>query len=270
MDKLTEKYSRWAESFAAENPAIDLEKVKEALKSIVIETPSWGYADSGTRFAVFAQPAAAKTLRQKLEDAAQVHKYTGVAGSVALHIPWDKTDDWSEVKGWAQELGLKIGAINPNLFQEQEYKLGSLTNPDPAVDGPKPGLTVWNASRLCVRPALSTWSLWLADGTNYPGQDDFRARKHRLEEELAAIYQAMDEHMKMLIEYKFFEPAFYHTQTSLTGNGHHLRQKARRQSPDFSGYRPPSFGNQHRAHCGLPHRRGEIGRLPFQRQEICR
>jgi len=210
MDKLTEKYSRWAESFAAENPAIDLEKVKEALKSIVIETPSWGYADSGTRFAVFAQPAAAKTLRQKLEDAAQVHKYTGVAGSVALHIPWDKTDDWSEVKGWAQELGLKIGAINPNLFQEQEYKLGSLTNPDPAVRA-KARAHCLECIEIMRQTGSEYLSLWLADGTNYPGQDDFRARKHRLEEELAAIYQAMDEHMKMLIEYKFFEPAFYHT-----------------------------------------------------------
>lgn len=210
MDKVTENYSQWESQFASENPTIALDQVKEALKSIVIETPSWGYADSGTRFAVFTQAQAAKTLRQKLEDAAQVHKYTGVAGSVAFHIPWDKTDDWGEVKGWAQELGLKMGAINPNLFQDQEYKLGSLTNPNPAVRA-KARAHVLECIEIMRQTGSEYLSMWLADGTNYPGQDDFRARKHRLQEELAAIYNAMDENMKMLIEYKFFEPAFYHT-----------------------------------------------------------
>ncbi len=210
MDKVTERYSQWESQFAQANPAIDLGQVRDALKTIVIETPSWGYADSGTRFATFKQAAAAKTLRQKLEDAAQVHKYTGVAGSVAFHIPWDKTDDWREVKGWAAELGLKMGAINPNLFQDQAYKLGSLTNADPAVRA-KARAHVLECIDIMRQTGSQYLSLWLADGTNYPGQDDFRARKGRLEEELAAIYSALDENMKLLIEYKFFEPAFYHT-----------------------------------------------------------
>ncbi|MCD6302237.1 MAG: L-rhamnose isomerase [Anaerolineae bacterium] len=189
---------------------VDLEAVKDALKSQWIETPSWGYADSGTRFKVFAQPGAAQTTEQKLEDAAQVHKYTGIAPSVALHIPWDKVDDYDALRDYAEGLGLKLGAINPNLFQDDEYKLGSLCHPDPKVRR-----QAIDHILECVDIAKATGSdiisLWLADGTNYPGQDSFRGRKHRLLEALEEVYAAMPEPMRLLIEYKFFEPAFYHT-----------------------------------------------------------
>jgi len=189
---------------------VDLEAVKDALKAQWIETPSWGYADSGTRFKVFTQPGAAQTTEQKLQDAAEVQKYTGVAPSVALHIPWDKVDDYDALREYAEGLGLKLGAINPNLFQDDAYKLGSLCHPNPKVRR-----QAIDHILECVDIAEATdsdiISLWLADGTNYPGQDSFRDRMHRLLEALGEVYAAMPEPMRLLIEYKFFEPAFYHT-----------------------------------------------------------
>jgi L-rhamnose isomerase / sugar isomerase len=205
----------WEKAYALmaeelESKGVDLEAVKQALKAQWIETPSWGYADSGTRFKVFAQPGAAQTTEQKLQDAAQVQKYTGVAPSVALHIPWDKVDDYDALRDYAEGLGLKLGAINPNLFQDNEYKLGSLCHPSPNVRR-----QAIDHILECVDIAKATdsdiISLWLADGTNYPGQDSFRERKHRLLEALEEVYAAMPEPMRLLIEYKFFEPAFYHT-----------------------------------------------------------
>lgn len=189
---------------------IDLAKVKDRLKRQKIETPSWGYGDSGTRFQVFHQPGAARNIFEKLEDAAHVHKMTGITPSVALHIPWDKVDDYGEIVQYAQELGLTIGAINPNLFQEPEYKLGSLCHPDPAVRG-QAIEHVLECIEIMNTTGSKVLSLWLADGTNYPGQDDFRKRKKRLEEALKEVYWALADGQRLLIEYKFFEPAFYHT-----------------------------------------------------------
>lgn len=226
---MADDFARWEDQLALQNPNLCVSQVKEALKTIVIETPSWGYADSGTRFAVFAQPEAAKTLSQKLEDAAQVHKYTGVAGKVALHIPWDKTDDWTAVGQEAEALGLEIGAINPNLFQEGAYKLGSLANPDPKVRA-QAREHVLECIEIMRHTGSEYLSMWLADGTNYPGQDDFRARKQRLEEEFAAIYKALDPQMKILIEYKFFEPAFYHTDIADWGMATSLARKLGEQA----------------------------------------
>jgi len=189
---------------------VDVAAVKAALKAQKIETPSWGYADSGTRFKVFTQSGAAQTTEQKLQDAAQVHKYTGIAPSVALHIPWDKVDDYDALREYAESLGLTLGAINPNLFQDDAYKLGSLCHPNPKVRR-----QAIDHCLECVEIAKATGSdiisLWLADGTNYPGQDSFRGRKRRLLEALEELYAAMPEPMRLLIEYKFFEPAFYHT-----------------------------------------------------------
>ncbi len=189
---------------------VDVAAVKAALKAQKIETPSWGYADSGTRFKVFTQSGAAQTTEQKLQDAAQVHKYTGIAPSVALHIPWDKVDDYDALREYAEGLGLTLGAINPNLFQDDAYKLGSLCHPSPKVRR-----QALDHCLECVEIAKATGSdiisLWLADGTNYPGQDSFRGRKRRLLEALEELYAAMPEPMRLLIEYKFFEPAFYHT-----------------------------------------------------------
>ena len=189
---------------------IDVAKVKAALKAQRIETPSWGYGDSGTRFKVFRQPAAAHSIYEKLADAAQVHRFTGVCPTVAIHIPWDKVDDYHALAQYAASLGLRLGAVNPNLFQEDEYKLGSVTNADPAIR------RMAIAHMLeCVEIAKTigskVLSLWFADGTNYPGQGDIRTRKHYMAEALAEVYRAMPSDMRMLIEYKFFEPAFYVT-----------------------------------------------------------
>ncbi|MFO7916628.1 MAG: L-rhamnose isomerase [Anaerolineae bacterium] len=193
-----------------ESRGLDVEETKSALKDQHIETPSWGYADSGTRFKAFKQPGAATTPFEKVADAAQVHKFTGVAPSVALHIPWDQVDDYSELKRYAASLGVSLGAINPNLFQDDEYKLGSLCHPKAAVRR-----RAIDHMLECIEIAKTVGSdilsLWLADGTNYPGQDSFRARKHRLIESLQEVYDAMPETMRLLVEYKFFEPAFYHT-----------------------------------------------------------
>jgi len=189
---------------------VDLEKARKRLMEQVIETPSWGYADSGTRFKVFHQPGAARTVFERLEDAAMVHKMTGITPKVALHIPWDKVDDYQKVVDYAQELGLTIGAINPNLFQEDEYKLGSVCHPDPAVRK-KAVDHILECVEIMNITGSKVLSLWLADGTNYPGQDDFRDRKRRLEESLQTVYDALADDQRILIEYKFFEPAFYHT-----------------------------------------------------------
>jgi L-rhamnose isomerase/sugar isomerase len=198
--------------------------IKARLKAQAIETPSWGYADSGTRFATFGQPSAAHTLEEKLDDAAQVQRYTGVCPSVALHIPWDRTDDWEKTRSQAGELGLRLGAVNPNLFQEEDYRLGSLCNPDPGVRK-----RAVDHILECIRIARAIGSrdisLWLADGTSYPGQDSFRERKHHLEETLQEVCSAMDEGMRLLIEYKFFEPAFYHTDIGDWGMAYLLARK---------------------------------------------
>ncbi|HVP12713.1 MAG TPA: L-rhamnose isomerase [Phycisphaerae bacterium] len=177
-----------------------------------IETPSWGYADTGTRFGKFLQDAAANTIDEKLADAAEVHKYTGCCPSVAVHVLWDFPSDRDPqaIARTAQSLGLRIGAINPNLFQDQCYKWGSVTNRDPqirrrAVDH------LLASVELGRRLGSRLLSLWFADGTNYPGQADIRQRKHWLQEALRLVHDAMPADMTMLIEYKPFEPAFYHT-----------------------------------------------------------
>jgi L-rhamnose isomerase / sugar isomerase len=189
---------------------IDLPAVERSLKSQRIETPSWGYADSGTRFGAFRMAGAPTTVREKLLDAAQAHKFTGIAPTVALHIPWDTVDDWSELSRYAASLGLTIGAINPNLFQENEYRFGSLTAESPAVR--KRAIAHVRECIEIMRAAESkALSIWLADGTNFPGQSDFRSRKRRLSDCLVEIHSGMKPSETLLIEYKPFEPAFYHT-----------------------------------------------------------
>jgi L-rhamnose isomerase / sugar isomerase len=189
---------------------LEVDAVVQRIQSLAIETPSWGYGNSGTRFKVFAWPGAARNLHEKLADAAMVHRITGACPTVALHIPWDTTEDWAAARQEAESFGMRIGAINPNLFQEDVYKLGSLTHSDAAI---RRGAI--DRVRDCVAIAQATRSqlisLWLADGTNYPGQDDLRARRHRLLESLQEIYTLLPPGMRLLIEYKFFEPAFYAT-----------------------------------------------------------
>ncbi len=222
-----EAYRRLQDRLAAQGR--DLGTVVAALVGQRIEVPSWGFADSGTRFKVFHHPGAARTTREKLADAAQVHRYTGVCPSVALHIPWDKVDDYGALAAYAHELGLELGAINPNLFQEPEYRLGSLCHPSAGVRR-----QALDHILECVAIARTTGStlisLWLADGTNYPGQDSFIVRKRRLEETLATVIRALDTNMRLLIEYKFFEPAFYHTDIPDWGFAYMLASKLGQQA----------------------------------------
>ena len=193
-----------------QNNGLGLPATKEKLKAQRIETPSWGYADSGTRFKVFKQAAAAKTLEHKLQDAAVVHRYTGIAPSVALHIPWDRVEDWQGLKQRVAELGIEIGAINPNVFQDDEYKLGSVTNANPAVRR-KALDHILECVEIMRRTGSTILSLWFADGTNYPGQGHFRRRYEWMHECLRETVRALEPSMRMLLEYKLFEPGFYHT-----------------------------------------------------------
>ncbi|MCX4679394.1 L-rhamnose isomerase [Streptomyces sp. NBC_01433] len=188
----------------------DVSAVKAALKSQVIETPSWGYGNSGTRFKVFAQPGVPRDPFEKLQDAAQVHAFTGVAPKVSLHIPWDEVEDCTALTHHAEDLGLRIGAINSNVFQDDDFKLGSVTHPDPAVRR-----KAIDHLLACVDVMDATGSpdlkLWFSDGTNYPGQDDIAGRQDRLAEALTEVYDRLGDHQRILLEYKLFEPAFYTT-----------------------------------------------------------
>ena len=188
----------------------DVTAVKSALRAQRVELPSWAFGNTGTRFKVFAQPGVPRTPQEKIDDAAQVHAFTGVAPSVAVHIPWDKVDDYGQLAEYARERGVVIGTVNANVFQDDDYRLGSVANPDPAVRA-----KALTALLECVDVMDATGSadlkLWFADGTNYPGQDDIRARQERLAESLAVVYERLGPDQRMLLEYKLFEPSFYTT-----------------------------------------------------------
>jgi L-rhamnose isomerase / sugar isomerase len=186
------------------------EQVLSELRCLEIETPSWGYGNSGTRFHVFPWPGAARTVWERIADAALVHELTGCCPSVAVHIPWDRVDDWGELRRHAEGLGIRIGAVNPNLFGEDEYRLGSLCHPDPVIRG-RALDHCYECIEIAEQVGSSLLSLWLADGTNYPGQDDLRSRYSRLVTGLEQLYARITEGMRLLVEYKFFEPAFYST-----------------------------------------------------------
>ncbi|MFB4272768.1 L-rhamnose isomerase [Nonomuraea sp. GTA35] len=184
--------------------------IKAALRSQRIETPSWAYGNSGTRFKVFAQQGVPRDPYEKLADAAQVHAYTGIAPTVALHIPWDKVDDYADLARHAREAGVQIGAINSNVFQDDDYKLGSVTHPDARVRR-KATDHLLECVDIMDATGSDTLKLWFSDGINYPGQDDIRARQDRLAESLAEVYDRLGEGQRFLLEYKLFEPAFYAT-----------------------------------------------------------
>lgn len=225
---------------------IDLAGVKERLSRLQIETPSWGYGNSGTRFKVFKQTGVPRNPFEKFEDAAQVHKLTGLCPSVAIHIPWDKVDDYGKLRSHAQSLGLSIGAVNPNLFQEEEYMLGSVTNADPAIRR-----KATDHLLECVDIAKETGSrdlsLWLADGTNYPGQGDLRKRKAWMFEAFSEMYKSMTPEMRMLIEYKFFEPGFYHTDLADWGMAYNYALKLGPQAQVLvdTGHHPQGTNIEH-------------------------
>ena len=197
------------------------------LDEFQIEVPSWGFADTGTRFGKFVQPAAASIIEEKLEDAGTVNQYTGCCPSVAVHVLWDFKEGTnpSEVADVAAQNGVRIGSINPNLFQDQGYKFGSATSPDEtARDEAEAHL------QDCIEIGKATGSdllsLWFADGTNYPGQDDIVKRKRRMEDALKAWHKAMPDDMTMLVEYKPFEPAFYMTDIADWGMSYLYAKKA--------------------------------------------
>ena len=187
------------------------ERVTAALPVLAaqsIELPSWAFGNSGTRFKVFAQAGVPRDPFEKVSDAAQVHRVTGVAPRVSLHIPWDAVEDYGKLAAHAADEGVTLGAVNSNLFQDEDYKLGSLTHVDAAV---RDKAVQHHLACLDVMRATGSRDLkiWLPDGLNYPGQDDLRERQDRLADSLARVYAALDADMRIILEYKFFEPAFY-------------------------------------------------------------
>jgi L-rhamnose isomerase/sugar isomerase len=188
----------------------DLAEVRARLRSLEIETPSWAYGNSGTRFKVFPQPGVPRTAFEKVSDAAQVHRFTGTAPSVALHIPWDRVDDYAALAAYAGDHDVRIGAINSNVFQDPDYMLGSVTNPDPRIRH-KAVKHLLECVDIMDATGSRDLKLWFSDGLNYPGQDDLRDRQDRLAEALREVYDRLGDGQRMLLEYKLFEPAFYAT-----------------------------------------------------------
>ncbi|MFE6508273.1 L-rhamnose isomerase [Nocardioides sp. NPDC057767] len=186
------------------------DQISGDLAALEIEVPSWAYGNSGTRFKVFGTPGTPRTPEEKVADAAAVHRFTGLAPSVALHIPWDKVDDYAALRSYAEDQGIALGTINSNTFQDDDYKLGALTHTDAkirqkAIDHHFECIEVMNAT------GSRDLKIWLAEGSNYPGQADMRGRQDRLAESLATIYERLGQDQRLVLEYKFFEPAFYHT-----------------------------------------------------------
>ncbi|MGR0320605.1 L-rhamnose isomerase [Agromyces sp. ZXT2-3] len=184
--------------------------VLDQLELQAIELPSWAFGNSGTRFKVFATPGTPRDPYEKIADAAQVHKHTALAPTVALHIPWDKVDSYDDLRRHAEDHGVSLGTINSNTFQDDDYKFGALTHEDAAVRR-----KAIDHHLECIDIMHATGSrdlkIWLAEGSNYPGQADLRGRQDRLHESLAEIYAALGDEQRLVLEYKFFEPAFYHT-----------------------------------------------------------
>ena len=190
--------------------SLDAESVIDRLTRLHIETQSWGYVSTGTRFKVFHTPGTPRTVEEKIDDAALVHRVTGASPTVALHLPWDQVADFRALAAYAQGQGVRIGSISPNLFQDDDYRLGSFTNADPGIRRKAIG-HVLECIEVMGEVDSHTLSLWFADGTNYPGQGDFRARRRWLLEGLQEVHAALPETDRFILEYKFFEPAFYHT-----------------------------------------------------------
>jgi L-rhamnose isomerase/sugar isomerase len=189
---------------------VQFSDIATRLEGQSIELPSWAFGNSGTRFRVFGTPGTARNPEEKIADAAQVNRYTGLSPKVAIHIPWDKVDDYAALGAYANDLGVELGTVNSNTFQDEDYKFGSLTSSNPAVrqkaiDHHFECIDIMNAT------GSKDLKIWLADGTNYPGQDDIRSRQAVLAESLQTIYDRIGADQRLVLEYKFFEPAFYHT-----------------------------------------------------------
>src|SRR6185503_15214120 len=243
-------------------PAAAADRIRAGLAEFTIEVPSWAFGNSGTRFKVFSQPGVPRDPYEKIADAAQVHRYTGVAPRVSLHIPWDAVDDYADLAKHARDLGVRLGVINANVFQDDDYKLGSITNPDPRIRR-----KALEHLLHCVDVMDATGSadikLWFADGINYPGQDDLRARQDRLAEALTAVYERLGPDQRLLLEYKLFEPAFYATDVPDWGTAyaHCLRLGAKAKVVVDTGH--------HAAHTNIEFivafllREGKLGAFDF-------
>ena len=184
--------------------------VESELKGQRIELPSWAFGNSGTRFKVFAQQGVPRDPYEKIADAAQVQRFTSVAPTVALHIPWDKVDDYRDLARHAAEQGVALGTINSNTFQDDDYMLGSVCHPDAGIRA-KAVAHLLECIDIMDATGSRDLKLWFADGTNYPGQDDIRGRQDRLAEALAKVYARLGPNQRIVLEYKFFEPSFYTT-----------------------------------------------------------
>ncbi|MGW0248566.1 L-rhamnose isomerase [Nocardia goodfellowii] len=187
-----------------------MSSIETLMDNLRIELPSWAFGNAGTRFKVFGTPGTPRTIREKIADAATVHRLTGLAPTVALHIPWDEVADYRALGAYAEDLGVRLGTVNSNTFQDDDYKFGSLTHIDKKVRE-----KAIDHHLACIEVMAETGStdlkIWLADGTNYPGQGDIRGRQDRLAESLATIYQHIGDGQRLVLEYKFFEPATYMT-----------------------------------------------------------
>lgn len=227
---------------------VSMNQLFKALDGFKIELPSWGFADTGTRFGKFLQPAAAVDTEDKFADAGKVNELTGCCPTVAVHVLWDfkPGDDPKKVARLARKYGVKIGAINPNLFQDQRYKLGSFGNPDADVRQA--------AYRHCVDSieigkavGSNLQSLWFADGTNYPGQDNIVRRKHDFQNLLKKLHAKLPPRMTMLVEYKPFEPGFYHTDVADWGMSYVFAKHAGKQAKVLvdTGHHLPATNVEH-------------------------
>jgi L-rhamnose isomerase/sugar isomerase len=186
------------------------DQIASDLARLSIELPSWAFGNSGTRFKVFAQRGVPRDPFEKIADAAQVHRWTGLAPKVALHIPWDRVDDFGRLRRHAEDLGVTLGTINTNTFQDDDYRLGSLCHADERIRR-----KAIEHALACIATMDETGTrdlkIWLPDGLNYPGQGDLRSRQQRLADSLAQVYERLGEGQRLVLEYKFFEPAFYAT-----------------------------------------------------------
>ena len=206
----------------------DKDRVWKALDGFQIEIPSWGFANTGTRFGKFSQAAAATTIEEKFADGAQVNKLTGATPTMALHVLWDLPNgraDVPSIQGLEKKYGVKSGSINPNLFQDQEYKFGSICNPSAEIRG-NALAHLLDSVEIGRELGSKDVSLWIADGSNYPGTQSIRKRIEWMEEVLASTHAALGPEQRMLVEYKPFEPAFYHTDIADWGMALELARKA--------------------------------------------
>jgi L-rhamnose isomerase/sugar isomerase len=187
-----------------------IDSIAGALECLSIELPSWAFGNSGTRFKVFAQSGVPRDPYEKVADAAQVHRVTGLAPSVALHIPWDTVDDFDKLARHAEDCGVRLGTINTNTFQDDDYKLGSFCHADARIRAKAVAHAIECIDIMRVTGSRDL-KIWLPDGLNYPGQADLRGRQERLIDSLAEVYAHLGESQRLVLEYKFFEPAFYAT-----------------------------------------------------------